>query len=163
MATRTQQTRKRLGLNVYTLGLVSLFTDLSSQMTYPLVPEFLVSIGASRAVVGIVEATASIFRTVFERLSDRMMKRKPFIYLGYGFSALAKPFLYLAQVWTVVLGVKFADRMGKAARTPARDALISTSIDPSIKGKAFGFHRAMDRAGREGPEAGRRNTRAERE
>ncbi len=76
-----------------------------------------------------------------------MKKRKLFIFLGYGFSAVSKPFLYIANTWTTVLAVKFADRVGKAARTPARDALISTSVDSSVKGKAFGFHRAMDRIG----------------
>jgi len=143
--------KKRLGRNVVSLGFVSLFTDLSSQMIYPLIPEFLVSIGATKLIIGaiegIAEATASLLRTVFGRLSDKMKKRKLFIFLGYGFSALSKPFLYTANAWTTVLAVKFADRVGKAARTPARDALISTSVDPSIKGKAFGFHRAMDRVG----------------
>jgi len=143
--------KKRLGRNVVSLGFVSLFTDLSSQMIYPLIPEFLVSIGATKLIIGVIEgiaeATASLLRTVFGRLSDKMKKRKLFIFFGYGFSALCKPFLYTASTWTTVLAVKFADRVGKAARTPARDALISTSVDPSIKGKAFGFHRAMDRVG----------------
>ena len=133
------------------LGLVSLFTDLSSQMVYPLVPEFLTGIGASKAIIGMIEgiaeSTASLFRIVFGRLSDKLRKRKLFLVLGYGLSALSKPFLYLANVWTVVLGVRFSDRMGKAIRTPARDTLISTSVNPSEKGKAFGFHRAMDRIG----------------
>jgi MFS family permease len=144
-------TKKRLGRNVVSLGFVSLFTDLSSQMIYPLIPEFLVSIGATKFIIGIVEgiaeATASLLRTVFGTISDKMKKRKLFIFLGYGFSAISKPFLYIASAWTDVLAVKFADRVGKAARTPARDALISTSVDSSIKGKAFGFHRAMDRIG----------------
>lgn len=137
--------------NVFMLGLVSLFTDLSSQMVYPLVPEFLISIGANKAIIGMIEgiaeSTASLFRIVFGRLSDKLRKRKLFLVLGYGLSALSKPFLYLANVWTVVLGVRFSDRMGKAIRTPARDTLISTSVNPSEKGKAFGFHRAMDRIG----------------
>lgn len=137
--------------NIFILGLVSLFTDLSSQMVYPLVPEFLVGIGANKTIIGMIEgiaeSTASLFRTIFGRLSDKLRKRKLFIFLGYSLSALSKPFLYLANVWTVVLGVRFSDRVGKAIRTPARDALISTSVDPSEKGKAFGFHRAMDRIG----------------
>ena len=137
--------------NILLLGMVSLFTDLSSQMIYPLVPEFLVSIGTKKAIIGIIEgiaeSTASLFRTVFGRLSDKFKKRKLFIFIGYGLSAFSKPFLYLANSWTTVLAVRFFDRVGKAARTPARDALISTSIDASKKGKAFGFHRAMDRVG----------------
>jgi MFS family permease len=137
--------------NIFILGLVSLFSDLSSQMVYPLIPEFLVSIGAHKATIGIIEgiaeSTASLFRTVFGKLSDKLKKRKPFIYFGYFLSAFSRPMLYLAHVWPVVLGVRFSDRFGKAIRNPARDALISTSVDASKKGKAFGFQRAMDRAG----------------
>jgi len=145
------ENKKKLSLNVLFLGFVSLFTDMSTQMIYPLIPEFLVSIGATKIIIGIIEgiaeSTASILRTVFGRLSDKLKKRKLFIFLGYGFSAVSKPFLYTANTWVTVLAVKFADRVGKAARTPARDALISTSVDSSIQGKAFGFHRAMDRIG----------------
>jgi len=137
--------------NVLFLGLVSLFTDLSSQMIYPLVPEFLVSIGAKKAIIGVIEgiaeSTASVFRPLFGRLSDKLKKRKLFIFIGYGLSAISKPFLYIAQAWTAVLAVRFSDRVGKAIRTPARDAFISTSVHASEKGKAFGFHRAMDRIG----------------
>lgn len=143
--------RHKLGRNVLSLGMVSLFTDLSSQMVYPLIPTFLDLLGASPAILGLIEgiaeATASLFRTVFGYLSDRLKKRKLFIIIGYGLSAVSRPFLYLAGHWAVVLGVRFSDRVGKAARTPARDALISASVDPSIRGRAFGFHRAMDRIG----------------
>jgi len=137
--------------NVLFLGLVSLFTDLSSQMVYPLVPEFLVSIGARKTIIGLIEgiaeSTASVLRPLFGRFSDSLKRRKPFIFFGYGLSAVSKPFLYLARWWTAVLAVRFSDRVGKAVRTPARDAFISTSVDGSAKGKAFGFHRGMDRAG----------------
>ncbi|TRZ50045.1 MAG: MFS transporter [Dehalococcoidia bacterium] len=142
---------KRSKKNVILLGMVSLFTDLSSQMIYPLMPEFLVSIGAKKAVIGIIEgiaeSTASLFRPIFGRLSDKLKKRKLFIYLGYGLSTISKPFLFFANSWTAVLFIKFFERVGKASRTPARDALISTSVSASKKGKAFGFHRAMDRIG----------------
>ncbi|RKX78691.1 MAG: hypothetical protein DRP87_05545 [Spirochaetes bacterium] len=142
---------KKLGRNVVSLGMVSLFTDLSSQMVYPLVPTFLDLLGASPAILGLIEgiaeSTASIFRTVFGFFSDKLKKRKHFITIGYGLSSVSRPFLYVAGSWATVLGVRFADRVGKAVRTPARNALISTSIDPSIRGKAFGFHRAMDRIG----------------
>jgi len=137
--------------NVIWLGMVSLFTDLSSQMIYPLMPEFLSSLGASKAVIGTIEGlaegTASLLRTVFGRWSDKLGKRKVFIYLGYGLSAVSKPVLCVASVWPHVLGVRLADRLGKAMRTPPRDALISTSVDSSVRGRAFGFHRAMDRTG----------------
>ena len=137
--------------NVLILGLVSLFSDLSSQMVYPLIPEFLVSIGANKSIIGLIEgiaeSTASIFRTVFGKLSDKLKKRILFIFLGYFLSAFSRPLLYLANVWTFVLGVRFSDRVGKAIRNPARDALLSTSVNASEKGRAFGFQRAMDRVG----------------
>jgi MFS family permease len=137
--------------NVVALGMVSLFTDLSSQMIYPLVPEFLAGMGVAKTIIGLIEgiaeSTAALLRTVFGGWSDRVGKRKAFIYLGYGLSAISKPFLYLAHSWPPVLGVRFADRVGKAARTPARDALLSTSVSLRRRGTAFGFHRAMDRVG----------------
>jgi len=142
---------KKLKNNIVLLGMVSLFTDLSSQMIYPLIPEFLVSIGTKKAIIGaiegIAESTASLLKPVFGRLSDKLKNRKLFIYLGYGLSAVSKPFLFFASSWPAVLTVKFFERIGKASRTPARDALISTSVDASKKGRAFGFHRAMDRIG----------------
>ncbi len=142
---------KKLKNNIVLLGMVSLFTDLSSQMIYPLIPEFLVSIGTKKAIIGaiegIAESTASLLKPVFGRLSDKLKNRKLFIYLGYGLSAISKPFLFFANSWPAVLTVKFFERIGKASRTPARDALISTSVDASKKGRAFGFHRAMDRIG----------------
>jgi MFS family permease len=137
--------------NVVALGMVSLFTDLSSQMIYPLIPEYLAGLGVAKAIIGLIEgvaeSAASLLRTVFGRWSDKAGKRKSFIYLGYGLSAISKPFLYLAHSWPPVLAVKFADRVGKAARTPARDALLSTSVSAAKRGTAFGFHRAMDRLG----------------
>ncbi len=137
--------------NVLILGWVSLFTDLSSQMIYPLIPEFLVTLGVNKAVIGMIEgiaeSTAAVFRTVFGKLSDKTKKRKIFIFLGYALSAFSKPLLFFANTWVVVLAVKFSDRLGKAVRTPARDALISTSVDASRRGQAFGVHRAMDRIG----------------
>ena len=101
--------------NIILLGMVSLFTDLSSQMIYPLIPEFLVSIGAKKAVIGMIEgiaeSTASLFRPVFGRLSDKLKKRKLFIYLGYGLSAISKPFLFFASSWPAVLIIKFFERI----------------------------------------------------
>ena len=150
-STNTPKQNYKLGRNVLSLGMVSLFTDLSSQMVYPLIPTFLAALGVSPAILGLIEgiaeSTASLFRAVFGRLSDKMQKRKIFILLGYGLSALSRPFFYFASHWTTVMAIRFSDRIGKAARTPSRDALLSMSIHPSIKGKAFGFHRAMDRIG----------------
>lgn len=141
----------KISRNVFFLGLVSLFTDLSSEMIYPLIPEFLTNLGANKFIIGViegvVEAVASGFRTIFGRVSDKMRNRKLFIFIGYGLSSFSKPLLFFAGIWQTVFLVRVADRLGKAIRTPARDALISTSIDPADKGKAFGYHRAMDRIG----------------
>lgn len=133
------------------LGFVSLFTDISTQMIYPLIPEFLKSIGSGPEILGIIEgvaeSTASILRTIFGRMSDKMKNRKLFIYFGYGISTITKPLLFLANAWGPVLAVKFFDRVGKASRSPARDALLSTSVPENRQGISFGFQRAMDRIG----------------
>lgn len=138
--------------NVFVLGLVSLFTDISSEMIYPLVPIFLTSVlGAPVVIVGLIEgiaeSTASILKTFSGWLSDRFEKRKPFVLGGYSLSALGKLLLSVAFVWPTVLMARFVDRLGKGIRTSARDALIADETDPSSRGKAFGLHRAMDSTG----------------
>jgi MFS family permease len=141
----------KLPKNIYMMGLVSLFTDLSSQMIYPLIPEFLTRIGASKSLIGLIEGvadgTAALVRIVGGRLSDKFKKRRLFVFIGYGLSTIAKPFLFFAHHWGVVFTVRFLDRAGKGVRVPARDALVSDSVEPSRKGYAFGFHRGMDRLG----------------
>lgn len=143
--------KKKASKNIYILGFVSLFTDISSQMINPLIPQFLVNLGATTSLIGIIEgiaeSTASIFKSYFGKLSDKIQNRKKFIFFGYGLSTLSKPFLFLSSIWSHVLMVKFMERMGKAMRSPARDALIAESVPKDKRGEAFGFHRAMDRAG----------------
>ena len=123
---------KKSKKNLVLLGMVSLFTDLSSQMIYPLIPEFLVSIGARKAVIGIIEgiaeSTASLFRPVFGRLSDKLKKRKLFIYLGYGLSTISKPFLFFANTWFAVLIIKFFERIGKAFTGPWIESGLSAAL-----------------------------------
>ena len=140
--------------NIYRLGFVSLFADLSTEMIYPLVPEFLVTLGASKSLVGLIEGvaegTAAFLRMVGGLLSDRIRKRRLFLFLGYGLAAVAKPFLFVATHWAQVLAIRFTDRVGKGLRTPARDALLADSIDPARKGLGFGFHRGMDSLGAAG-------------
>lgn len=138
--------------NVFFLGLVSLFTDVSSEMIYPLVPIFLTTVlGAPVAIVGLIEgiaeSTASLLKTFSGWLSDRYARRKPFVLGGYSLSALGKLLLSVAFVWPVVLAARFVDRLGKGIRTSARDALIADETDVAHRGRAFGFHRAMDTAG----------------
>ena len=137
--------------NLWLLGWVSFFTDVSSQMIYPLLPQFLLGLGANAPIIGLIEgiaeATAALFKTVSGALSDKVGKRKPFVFAGYALSTVVKPFLFFASVWGHVLAVKFVERMGKAIRGPARDALLSTSVKQDQKGQSFGIQRAMDKAG----------------
>jgi len=138
--------------NVFILGVVSFFTDISSEAVYPLVPIFLTkSLGAPLAVVGaiegVAEGTASIVRWLSGWLSDRLGRRKSFVVLGYGMAAVAKPLLALAFHWPVVLFARFVDRFGKGVRTAPRDALVAQWTERGERGRAFGFHRAVDTAG----------------
>jgi MFS family permease len=138
--------------NVVALGAVSLLTDVSSEMIVPVLPLFVTAtLGASVAsmgmIEGVAECTASVLRLGSGWLSDRIGRRKPFIAFGYGLSAAAKGALALAASWPAVLGLRFADRVGKGLRNPPRDALIADSVAAGVRGRAFGFHRAMDTLG----------------
>jgi len=138
--------------NVLVLGLVSLLTDVSSEMIYPLLPLFLVSVlGAGPAflgaIEGVAESTAALLKLVSGVVSDRVRRRKPLVLAGYGLSALARPLVALAATPAFVLGVRFCDRIGKGVRTSPRDALIADSVGPELRGRAYGFHRSMDHAG----------------
>jgi MFS family permease len=127
-------------------------TDVSSEMLHNTLPLFLVNVlGASTAVVGLIdgiaESTASLVKIYSGALSDRTGRRKWLAVLGYGLSTLAKPFLFFASAWGWVLGVRFADRVGKGIRNAPRDALIAGSVEEKQRGYAFGLHRAGDTAG----------------
>jgi len=142
---------KGLTRNLVIIGFVSLFTDLSSQMVFPLIPLYLVSIGAGAWIVGLVEgaaeSTASLLKVLSGYLSDKIKCRKPFVISGYSLSTISKPLFALATTWPLVLFVRIFERVGKGIRTAPRDAIIAESIDPSVRGKAYGFHRAMDGIG----------------
>lgn len=138
--------------NVIVLGLVSLLQDLSSEMLYPVVPLFLATVlGAPMTVIGLIEGfaefTAAILKAVFGRLSDRFQRRRIFINLGYGLSALSRPLLLLANSWGFVLASRLLDRLGKGVRTSPRDALLAAAAPAEHRGKVFGFHRALDTIG----------------
>lgn len=142
----------RLHPNVYILAATSFLTDVSSEMLHNTLPLFLVNVlGASTAVVGLIdgiaETTASLVKIYSGALSDRTGRRKWLAVLGYGLSTLAKPLLFFASAWGWVLGVRFADRVGKGIRNAPRDALIAGSVDEKQRGFAFGLHRAGDTAG----------------
>jgi MFS family permease len=154
MAEPKEQARRRAAMprTVWALGFVSLFMDLSSEIIHALLPLFLtVGLGASVALVGLIdgvsEATASISKVFSGWLSDRTGRRKPLILLGYGLGALAKPLFPLAGSPGVVLGARFADRIGKGLRGAPRDALIADVTPPEIRGRAFGLRQAMDTVG----------------
>jgi MFS family permease len=138
--------------NVFLLGLVSLFTDASTEMIYPLIPLFLTQVlGAPMAIVGVIEglaeATASVLKGFSGWLSDRAGVRRPMVIFGYGLAALTKPLLALATGWPLVLGARVTDRFGKGVRSTPRDALIADSTAPELRGRAFGFHRSTDQIG----------------
>jgi len=141
-----------LGRNILSLGLVSMFTDLSTEMAYPIIPVFLKEVLKVQPLfIGLIEAiaesTASILKTFSGYISDRLKKRKLFIFIGYSFSALVKPLLAFAtQGWHVLL-VRFSDRVGKGIRTAPRDALIADSSKHAYYGRTYGFHRALDTLG----------------
>ncbi len=142
----------KISRTVKVLGWVSLFTDASSEMIYPLLPIFLTSVlGASAALLGVIEGiaegTASILKGFSGYISDRLAKRKALIVAGYGLSAVTKPFFAAADAVWQVLAVRFVDRVGKGIRTAPRDALISETTSADSRGKAYGFHRSMDTMG----------------
>jgi MFS family permease len=144
--------RASLGRNVIALGAVSFFTDMSSEMIYPLLPLFLTTVlGASAsfigAIEGVAESTASLLKLASGWWSDRVRRRKPLVVLGYTVASMVRPLVAVAQTATQVLLIRVADRIGKGIRGAPRDALIADSTDPSIRGRAFGFQRAADHAG----------------
>jgi MFS family permease len=144
--------RPRLGRNVVALGLVSFFTDVSSDMIYPLLPAFLTAtLGASAGFVGVIEGAAESVSALLKLASgwwsDRVVARKPLVVVGYVIASLARPLVAIAQTAGQVLAIRVGDRVGKGLRTSPRDALLADSVDPSIRGRAFGFQRAWDNAG----------------
>jgi MFS family permease len=142
---------KNLPRAVVGLGLVSLLTDASSEAIFPLLPAFLASLGASNAFIGLVEGAAEFVANLLKYLTglaaDRRARLKPLVLIGYGVSTIARPLMALAIAPWHVLAVRVADRVGKGVRTSPRDALIAAATDPSIRARAYGFHRAMDHAG----------------
>lgn len=138
--------------NVLWLSIVSLLTDLSSEMIYPLLPFFLTTtLRAGPAFLGIVEGvaetTASLIKLWSGWFSDRIGKRKPIVLIGYGLASVARPLMAIATAPWQVLAIRFSDRIGKGLRGAPRDALIAESVPPELHGRAYGYHRAADHAG----------------
>jgi len=142
---------KHISKTVWILSLVSLFTDVASEMLYPVIPIYLKSIGFSVVLIGILEgiaeATAGMSKGYFGKLSDSMGKRVPFVQLGYLLSTLSRPLMVLFNFPIWIIFTRTLDRFGKGIRTGARDAILSDEATPETKGKIFGFHRSMDTLG----------------
>jgi MFS family permease len=141
-----------LGRNVYALGAVSFFTDVSSEMIYPLLPVFLTTVlGASAGFIGTIEgaaeSTAALLKLASGWWSDRVERRKPLVVAGYVLASVVRPLVAVAQSATQVLLIRVSDRIGKGIRSSPRDALIADSVDPTMRGKAFGIRNAADNAG----------------
>jgi MFS family permease len=144
--------REKLSPVVIRLGWVSFFTDAASEMLYPIIPLFLtVTLGAPVAAVGVVEGIAdgisTGLRAVSGWLSDKYRRNKLQVVVGYGVAALSKPLIALASAWGFVAALRAVDRVGKAIRNAPRDVMIADATPAEQRGRAFGFHRAMDTSG----------------
>lgn len=146
--------KKRLGLspNVIFIGFISLLTDVSSELIFTLMPLFLANVlGTATIVIGLIEgvaeSTASLLKLLSGWLSDKLGNRKYLSFIGYTISTLSKPFMLIANAWGPIMAIRFADRVGKGIRAAPRDALVGDSVDEDNRGKAYGFHKAMDTSG----------------
>lgn len=138
--------------NIIALGLVSFFSDISSEMVYPIIPLYLTSVfGATPAIVGIIEgiaeSVASLLKVFSGYITDKHKKKKQIAFSGYAAGLIYKIALIFAGTWVGILGARVIDRIGKGIRTSPRDVMVSESADKDHMGKAFGIHKALDMAG----------------
>ncbi len=143
--------RPALPATVILLGLTSLFTDVGTEMIFPLLPVFLVeTLGAGPTYLGLIEGAANLVASVLKLgsglISDIVPRRKPLVLFGYGIASLARPFFAVATHPWHALAVRMIDRIGKGIRTSPRDALIA-DVAGDRAGRAFGFHQSMDNVG----------------
>ena len=144
----------RFGLSrpVWLLGWVSFFTDMASEMIYPLLPLFLTRVlGAGPMSLGVIEGVAeaanSLLKVVSGWLTDRWQRPKRLVLTGYGLSSAMRPLIALVTAWPQVLALRFNDRLGKGIRSAPRDAMLAGYAPANLRGRVYGFHRAMDHAG----------------
>lgn len=144
----------RFGLTrpVWLLGWVSFFTDMASEMVYPLLPLFLTRVlGAGAMSLGVIEGAAeaanSVLKIASGWLADRTGAQKTLVLGGYGLSSAVRPLIAIATSWPQVLAIRFSDRLGKGIRGAPRDAMLADFAPANARGRVFGFHRAMDHAG----------------
>jgi MFS family permease len=152
MEKRSEKVSTSTRRNIFALGFVSFFTDMSSEMAFSILPTFLLSLpGSSIAILGFIEGTAEalsyVLRSVSGIFSDKFRKRKSLVLVGYSLSNAVKPLFAIARTPLDVFVVRVSDRVGKAVRTPPRDALLSESVSDKRRGAAFGLHRALDQSG----------------
>lgn len=138
--------------NVFFLGLVSFFADISAEMVYPIIPLYLTSaFGATPALIGIIEgiaeSLASLLKVFSGYITDKYNKKKPIAFLGYTTGLIYKIALIAASSWGGILGARVIDRIGKGIRTAPRDVMVCESADSNRMGTAFGIHKALDMAG----------------
>ena len=150
--TSDSASRKSLPRNVKVLGAASLLNDIASEMIFPLLPNFLLTaLLGNRLYLGIIEgladSVASLLKLWSGGRSDRAGRRKGFVLFGYSLAAVTRPLIGVIVAPWQLAAIRIGDRIGKGIRTSPRDALIADSTDPSIRGRAFGFHRAMDHLG----------------
>jgi MFS family permease len=148
----TPKASQRIPALVIALGITSMLTDMSSEMIYPLLPAFLTQVlGASPAVIGLIEglaeSTSSLVKVLSGSMADRIPRRKPLVVTGYAIAGAVRPLVAFASSWPMVLVIRFFDRIGKGIRSAPRDALLADATPPSIRGSAYGMQRALDHVG----------------
>jgi MFS family permease len=157
---RRPAAKPRLSRGTIIIGVVSLLSDISTEMVYPVLPIFIKEVlKAPAAALGLIEGlangTASVVTGFSGWISDHLGRRKPVAFSGYALTALSKPIIAFASIWQVVLGARFADRLGKGIRSAPKDALVAETATDEDRGRAFGFERMMDYSGAvAGPLAG---------
>src|SRR5579862_4267057 len=141
-----------LSRTTFLFTFASLFSDISTEMLYPVLPVFLTqTLGASGSIVGLVDGFAQAAQSIVQgfsgALSDKLQKRKSIALAGFLLSAAAKPLMGLSTIWQGVFGARFVDRIGAGVRSAPRDALIASSVDEKDRGRAFGLEGLGDNAG----------------
>jgi MFS family permease len=149
---RTSGTFFGLSRPIWLIGWISFFTDMASEMVYPLLPLFLTQVlGAGAMSLGVIEGAAEAANSALKILSgwwaDRFRSSKTLVLVGYGLASAVRPLIALAQTWPQVLTIRFTDRLGKGIRGAPRDAMLAALAPPWARGRIYGFHRAMDHAG----------------
>ncbi|WP_338553503.1 MFS transporter [Paenibacillus sp. KS-LC4] len=149
--TTKRKTAAFLSRNVIVLSIVSFFTDIATEMLYPIMPLYLSDIGYGVILIGLIEGlsqlAAGVIKLISGVYSDQLKKRKGLVNAGYHISALAKPLMGLFPTYWAIFGFRLIDRFGKGVRNAPRDAMLADASTPVTRGRVFGFHRAADTLG----------------